>query len=95
MQRYLVSYDVRDPKRLRLVFRAMKGYGEHMQLSVFLCDLNSTGLIKLRADLSDLINTREDSVLIVDMGPTTGRGAGAIEFLGVRGQNPFRGATVI
>lgn len=95
MQRYMVSYDVRDAKRLRQVLKAMKGFGEHMQLSVFMCDLTASGLIMLRSKLEGIIHTREDSVLIVDMGPATGRGAGAVEFLGVRGQNPLHGATVI
>lgn len=94
MQRYLVSYDVRDPKRLRKVFKRMKGYGEHAQLSVFICDLTPSGLLLLRADLEAIIHEREDSVLIVDMGPVTGRGAGAVEFIGVRGENPVHGATV-
>jgi len=32
---YLVCYDIRDDKRWRRLYKAMKGYGEWLQLSVF------------------------------------------------------------
>ena len=37
---YVVTYDISDPKRLRKVYKMMLGYGEHLQLSVFQCELN-------------------------------------------------------
>jgi len=37
---YLVTYDIRDDKRLRRVFKTMKGFGEWLQLSVFQCRLS-------------------------------------------------------
>ena len=37
---YVVTYDIRDPRRWRRIFRIMKGYGEWVQLSVFQCRLN-------------------------------------------------------
>ncbi len=30
-QTYIVSYDVCHPKRLRKVFKLMRGYGDHLQ----------------------------------------------------------------
>jgi CRISPR-associated protein Cas2 len=65
---YLVTYDVCDDKRLRKVFKAMKGFGEHIQYSVFRCALNDTELIQLRERLSGLINQLQDQVLVVDLG---------------------------
>jgi len=38
---YIVAYDISHPKRLRRVFRTMKVYGQHLQLSVFRCDLRA------------------------------------------------------
>ena len=32
---YIVTYDIRDQKRWRRLFRAMEGRGEWLQLSVF------------------------------------------------------------
>lgn len=81
-QAHIVSYDISDPKRLRLVYRAMRGFGDHLQLSVFRCELNARELVELRACLSALIHHGEDQVLIIDIGPADGRGSDAIESIG-------------
>lgn len=80
--RFLVCYDVADPKRLTRVHRTMLGFGEWLQLSVFACDLTPQRRIEMLAALVELINVREDRVMIVDLGPSEARGAGAIEYLG-------------
>ena len=36
---YLVTYDISCPRRWRKVYRIMHAFGEHVQLSVFRCDL--------------------------------------------------------
>ena len=79
---YVVTYDISDPKRLRQVFQTMKAYGEHLQLSVFLCDLSQTRLVRMRSDLEDIILPSEDQVLIVDLGPAVGLSAKRILALG-------------
>lgn len=81
-QRYIVTYDISDPTRLRKVFKLMKGYGEHLQLSVFRCDLNKMTLATMKADLIAIIHAQEDQVLIIDVGPTEGRGEEVVESLG-------------
>lgn len=81
-QRYIVTYDISDSKRLRLVFKIMKGYGEHLQFSVFRCDLSKMSLISMKVDLNAVIHSQEDQVLIIDVGPTEGRGAEVFESLG-------------
>jgi len=71
MQRcYLVCYDIRDPRRLHRVHRAMKGYGEPWQYSVFFCKLRSVDRVMMERDLMEEMNTKEDQVLIIDMGPS-------------------------
>ncbi len=82
-QRYIVTYDIADPSRLRKVFKVMKGYGEHLQLSVFRCDLTPLALAKLKAELVEVIDMQKDQVLIIDVGPTEGRGAEVFESLGM------------
>ncbi|WP_447972934.1 CRISPR-associated endonuclease Cas2 [Nitrospira sp. Kam-Ns4a] len=79
---YIVTYDICDPKRLRQVFKTMKGFGAHLQLSVFQCDLPPIDVMKMRVALSEIINHAEDQVLIVDLGPTEGRPIKSIEALG-------------
>lgn len=79
---FLVCYDICDDKRLRKVFKTMRGWGDHLQYSVFECQLNPSDLVKLRADLASIINTKEDQVLFFDLGPSAGRGERVITALG-------------
>jgi CRISPR-associated protein Cas2 len=66
---YLVTYDIRDPKRWRRVFRLMKGYGDWLQLSVFQCRLSRKRHAELIALLDGMIHHSEDHVLIINVGP--------------------------
>ncbi len=79
---FLVCYDISDDKRLRKVFKVMRGYGDHLQYSVFECQLNATDLVRLRAELARIIHHGEDQVLFVDLGPAEGRGDRVITALG-------------
>lgn len=79
---YFVTYDIRDSKRWRRVYKTMKGFGSHLQLSVFQCELPGMDYIKMKAALSEMINHHEDHVLIVDLGPTEGRPIKSVESLG-------------
>jgi CRISPR-associated protein Cas2 len=92
---YVVTYDVSDPKRLRQVFRTMRGYGDHLQLSVFRCELNAQEVVELRSRLRQIIHHTEDQVLFVNVGPADGRAAGAIMALGKPYTCPERHAVVV
>jgi CRISPR-associated protein Cas2 len=81
---FLVSYDIRNPKRLRRVFKTMNGFGDPMQLSVFRCILSAKEKVLMLDRLDEILNHDEDQVLIVDLGPAKGRGRRVIEFLGRR-----------
>ena len=61
----------------------MRGYGDHLQYSVFECQLTATDLVRLRAELSEIIQHNEDQVLFVDLGPAEGRGDRVITALGL------------
>jgi CRISPR-associated protein Cas2 len=94
-QTYVVSYDISDPKRLRKVFRLMKGYGEHIQYSVFRCELTHRALVELRTRLATLINHEDDQVLFVDIGPEEGRGSMSIAAIGRAYNAPAQSAIVV
>lgn len=79
---YIVSYDICDPKRLRKMHKKLQGFGDHVQLSVFCCDLNDKERVLLQGALLDIINQREDLVMIVDVGPSGSDER--FEFLGKR-----------
>jgi CRISPR-associated protein Cas2 len=80
--RYYVTYDICDPRRLRLVFRTLKGIGEHVQLSVFCCDMSSRQLEGLLLALGEIIVPTEDQVLFIELGPTDGEGSTRVRSLG-------------
>ena len=80
---YLVCYDVSDDKRLRQVFKTCSNFGDHLQFSVFECDLNPAERIELETALSQIINHDEDQVLFVALGPAEGRGDRVITALGL------------
>lgn len=69
---YVVAYDVTDPARLRRVHDAVKGYATGGQKSVHECFLSAGELRALRADLSDLADPQEDSVIFLRLDPRMG-----------------------
>ena len=83
---YLVTYDICDAKRLRRVFKTMKGFGAHLQLSVFQCDLPDIDLVRMKAALTEIIDQREDQVLIIDLGSTESNPVKRIEAMGVKAE---------
>lgn len=80
---YVVSYDIREQKRLCRVHRAMKGFGEPVHYSVFRCDLSPMGRVEMISVLTELIAPEEDRIMIIDLGPVEGRIEERIVFLGV------------
>lgn len=94
--RYVVAYDVSDPKRLKAVYKKMCGFGDWLQYSVFRCDLSDLELTLMRERIGAIINHAEDRVMIVDIGPVGGRGSGAFQFLGAAGRPaPESGAVIV
>ena len=79
---YLVCYDICDDRRLRKVFQTMRAYGDHLQYSVFECQLTGRDLARCRAEMAAIINHKEDQVLFVNLGPAEGRGDRVITALG-------------
>jgi len=84
--RFLVTYDICDERRLRFVFKKARGFGVHLQYSVFQCDLSARELALLKSAMDPLLNHDQDQVLIVDLGPVDGKGSKSISSLGL----PYR-----
>lgn len=80
--RYLVTYDIAHPKRLRRVARTLEGYGTRLQYSVFECPLEGLRLEKLKADIWEIINHQEDQVLFVSLGAAASDASLSIESFG-------------
>jgi CRISPR-associated protein Cas2 len=70
-RRYLMAYDIADPKRLRRVCSTMEDHGERLQYSVFLCDLSLAERAELESAVLRIMHGGEDSVIQIDLGPVT------------------------
>ena len=79
---FLVTYDICEDKRLAKVHKTMRGFGDHLQYSVFECQFSQADLARCRHLLSQIIDHREDLELFVNLGPVEGRGDRAITALG-------------
>lgn len=82
--RYLLTYDIREPGRLRRVHAVATDFGEPLQYSVFVCDLTEIELLDLKSELLEEMNTREDSVAVIDLGAPATRGIECVHFIGVK-----------
>ena len=58
----IISYDVVDDKRRTKVLKLLKGYGTHVQYSVFECELDDQELMQVRRELGEIIDRHTDSV---------------------------------
>lgn len=79
---YLVTYDIRDQKRWRQVFKVMKGHGEHWQYSVFFCVLKSIDRVRMQTQLEEAMNLKEDQAVIIDLGTDEDAARAAATVLG-------------
>ncbi len=93
--RFVVCYDIRDEARLRKTYKTMLGYGDPLQYSVFLCELSRAERVLMETALRKVVSLREDSVIVIDLGPARGVAARRIVELGVgRVARPERGLIV-
>ena len=90
--RYLVAYDISDPKRLTKTRKRVKGYGDAMQYSVFVCDLDAREKVALEEGLLHIIDPAVDRVAIVRLG--LGGDAAPFKFLGPPPALPIDGPQV-
>lgn len=67
-RRYLVTYDIADDKRRDHVFKTLRDRGDHVQFSVFLCELNGREYALLKGELQECVHHKEDQVLLLDLG---------------------------
>jgi CRISPR-associated protein Cas2 len=93
--RYIVSYDITDDRRRGQVYKTMRGFGDHVQYSVFRCDLSPRARVEMIAALYPLVDHNEDQILVIDLGPVDGRAAECIDAIGRPYMNPERHAVVI
>ncbi|MCK1804273.1 CRISPR-associated endonuclease Cas2 [Brevibacterium sp. R8603A2] len=67
-RRSLIAYDVPDDRRRYRLAKALSRYGDRIQYSVFVVDVAPAKLLRLRSEVSSIIDAEEDSVLFCDLG---------------------------
>jgi CRISPR-associated protein Cas2 len=69
---YLFCYDIASDnegdKRRNKVFEALLARGDHVQFSVFICELNPRELAELRDTLIGILDHKKDQILYIDLG---------------------------
>lgn len=91
---WLVCYDICDDRRRRKVYETMRGFGEHIQYSVFRCTLTPRQYEELRARLLSVIRIDQDQVLLVPLGKASTRRAQRMYTLGLPLKVPERSVRV-
>lgn len=79
---YLVCYDIRDSKRLRKTHKAMLGFGDPLQYSVFVCELSEVERMLMEQRLKEVASIGQDSIAIVDLGTASRRARRRVRLLG-------------
>ena len=75
---HLITYDVRDPKRLRQVAKKLEGYGTRIQYSIFRCRLDRLTLEKLHWELNQIMAS-DDDLLVMPICPDARRECRSIQ----------------
>lgn len=82
-RRTLVAYDVpQDRTRNRLARRLLE-YGDRVQYSVFVVDVSPARLLRLKAEIGEIIDRSEDSVLFCDLGLVSTVEDGRFTYMGL------------
>lgn len=68
--KYIIAYDIREPKRLAKIHRTIKKVAIPIQKSVFLAHLCKTELASLEATLNQIIAQKQDDIRIYKLPAT-------------------------
>ncbi|HOC68747.1 MAG TPA: CRISPR-associated endonuclease Cas2 [Candidatus Hydrogenedentes bacterium] len=81
--RYLVCYDIRDPKRLRKIAQIVSAFGYRLQFSIFECALDNQRLQQLRCAIDPEIKHDEDQIMFVSLGESSNNEGLRIDTMGL------------
>ena len=93
--RYLVSYDIADPDRLRKVHAVVKAAAQRVQDSVYEALLTEKELVLLEARIKQVMNQKEDQVMFIDLGRAERTVLPEITILGIPWRPQTRGSIVL
>lgn len=93
-RRFLVTYDICADKRRNALFKLLRGWGDHVQYSVFVCELTARERMRLVGRVTDIVDHDEDQVLFVDLGLAATEPATIVDSIG-RAYEPPTQALVV
>ena len=73
----------------------MRGFGEALKYSVFICELSPAEKMILVGKLDEVIDHKIDRILIVDIGSSVSESENPIYFLGAPSSMPKREAVIV
>jgi CRISPR-associated protein Cas2 len=93
----LITYDVSTEtkdgrKRLSRVAKCCVAHGQRVQNSVFECNLDYGGLLKLQNELKSIINPEQDSLRFYNLGNNYEH---RVEHIGINASIPLDGTIVV
>ena len=92
---FIVCYDIACDRRRTGVAAICEAFGERVQYSVFLCNIDRMTRVRLEAKLRETIHHDDDQVLIIDLGPADGRAKRCIRSLGRTVDGPSDGPIIV
>lgn len=92
---FIIAYDITCDRRRERVYSFLRGWGDHLQFSVFRAVLAAPDLARVQTEIHDRIQHDEDQVLFFDLGPTEGRAQGSVRAIGLAYTHPERHAVVV
>lgn len=97
---YLICYDIcgagpAAARRLRKIYRLLRGYGEHLQYSIFRCTLTDRQLASLEGELEEIIDHSHDQVMVVPLGHAASANSWRMYTIGVPFDAPERVVRVV
>lgn len=81
-RRFLIAYDVTDDGRRGRLAKVLERYGDRIQYSVFVLQIRPAKMVRLLQEIYDAIHTRDDSVLVCDLGLAQKRADARMTFIG-------------
>jgi CRISPR-associated protein Cas2 len=83
VRRYLIAYDISDDVRRTKVAKKLESYGDRVQFSVFIVDARPAKVLRLRAQLTEMINEGTDSLLFCNLGTLRDSQSRSLDVVGV------------
>ncbi|MGI6365394.1 MAG: CRISPR-associated endonuclease Cas2 [Bacillota bacterium] len=67
LKNVIIVYDIANDRRRAKVFKLLKNYATRIQFSVFEGNLTDEDIIRIKADLTKIMNSKEDGIAFFNL----------------------------